>query len=43
MSRFKHALAARDAHITTLRLIISMMLLVIIVWLAGCATPSDSL
>ncbi|ENY2965832.1 PFL_4703 family integrating conjugative element protein [Salmonella enterica] len=29
MSRFKHALAARDAHITTLRLIIGLLLLVI--------------
>ncbi|ECU9386593.1 PFL_4703 family integrating conjugative element protein [Salmonella enterica] len=28
MRRFKHALAARDAHITTLRLIIAVMLLV---------------
>lgn len=29
MSRFKHALAARDSHITTLRLVIGLMLLIV--------------
>lgn len=40
MSQFKHALAARDAHIMTLRLVIGLMLLVsIALWYGWQSAP----
>ncbi|HAT6801809.1 TPA: TIGR03746 family integrating conjugative element protein [Citrobacter freundii] len=42
MSQFKHALAARDAHITTLRLIIGLMLLIIAaLWYGWQSAPRN--
>ncbi|EKS4618397.1 TIGR03746 family integrating conjugative element protein [Salmonella enterica] len=42
MSQFKHALAARDAHIVTLRLVIGLMLLVIAgLWYGWQSAPRN--
>lgn len=42
MSRFKHALAARDAHITTLRLVIVLILLVCLgLWYGWQSAPKN--
>ncbi|EIZ8586834.1 TIGR03746 family integrating conjugative element protein [Salmonella enterica subsp. enterica] len=42
MSRFKHALAARDSHITTLRLVIFLMLLVSVgLWYGWQSAPRN--
>ncbi|HAT6803623.1 TPA: TIGR03746 family integrating conjugative element protein [Citrobacter freundii] len=42
MSQFKHALAARDAHIITLRLVIGLMLLVVAaLWYGWQSAPKN--
>lgn len=42
MSQFKHALAARDSHITTLRLIIGLLLLIIAaLWFGWQSAPRN--
>ncbi|USB67187.1 PFL_4703 family integrating conjugative element protein [Klebsiella pneumoniae] len=42
MRQFKHALAARDAHIVTLRLVIGVMLLIVVaLWYGWQSTPRN--